>query len=131
MKLIRKILSLIILTLDRLFQPKGPNRAPNAQHAIDVQTAQLKLYQFEGCPFCVKVRREIKRLGLNIEYRDILKNPAWEQEMIQGGGQRQVPCLRIEKNDGSIQWLYESSDINRYLNERFLNSDSLSGPRAV
>ncbi|MFL5813519.1 MAG: glutaredoxin family protein, partial [Bdellovibrionia bacterium] len=77
------------------------------------------LYQFEGCPFCVKVRREIKRLGLNIEYRDILKNPTWEHEMIQGGGQRQVPCLRIQREDGNVQWLYESSDINRYLIERF------------
>jgi glutathione S-transferase len=67
----------------------------------------------------VKVRRQIKRLGLSIECRDILKNPAWEQEMVQGGGQRQVPCLRIEREDGGVQWLYESSDINRYLTERF------------
>lgn len=119
MRLIRAILSFLILTLDRLFEPKGPNRASEAQHAIDAQTAKLKLYQFEGCPFCVKVRRHIKRVGLSIEYRDILKNPAWEQEMIQGGGQRQVPCLRIEKDDGSVQWLYESSEINRYLSERF------------
>jgi glutaredoxin len=126
MRLIRAILSFLILTLDRLFEPKGPNRAADVQRAIDAQTAKLKLYQFEGCPFCVKVRREIKRLGLNIEYRDILKNSAWEQEMIQGGGQRQVPCLRIEKDDGGVQWLYESSDINRYLNDRF-SFDSRAG----
>lgn len=119
MRLIRTILSFLILTWDRLFVPKGPNRASDAQRAIDVQTAKLKLYQFEGCPFCVKVRRQIKRLGLNIEYRDVLKNPAWEQEMLQGGGQRQVPCLRVEKDDGSVQWLYESAEINGYLIERF------------
>jgi glutaredoxin len=119
MKLIRAILSFLILTWDRLFQPKSPNRAEDAQRVIDAQTAKLKLYQFEGCPFCVKVRRHIKRLGLNIEIRDILKNSSWEQELIQGGGQRQVPCLRIEKDDGQVQWLYESSDINGYLSEKF------------
>lgn len=119
MKLIRMILGFLILTWDRLFVPKGPNRSGDAQRAIDSQTSKLKLYQFESCPFCVKVRREIKRRGLNIEIRDILKNSAWEQELIQGGGQRQVPCLRIEKDDGQVQWLYESSDINSYLAERF------------
>jgi len=30
-----------------------------------------------------------------------------------------VPCLRIEKADGAVEWMYESADINRYLERRF------------
>jgi len=37
------------------------------------------------------------------------------QALIQGGGKTQVPCLRIEQSDGSVEWMYESNDIIRYL----------------
>jgi len=30
-----------------------------------------------------------------------------------------VPCLRIEKPDNSVEWLYESSDIIVYLKSQF------------
>ena len=42
-----------------------------------------------------------------------------QRELIEQGGQYMVPCLRIEKEDGTAQWLYESTDIIRYLTERF------------
>lgn len=32
-----------------------------------------------------------------------------------GGGKTQVPCLRIESDDGKVEWMYESDDIIRYL----------------
>jgi len=38
-----------------------------------------------------------------------------QNALIQGGGKPQVPCLRIENEDGSIEWMYESDDIIRYL----------------
>lgn len=119
MKLIRAILSVLILTWDRLFSPQEPNRSPEAQRAIDLQTRSLSLYQFEGCPFCVKVRRQIKRLGLKIELRDAQNNAQFESELLQGGGERQVPCLRIQKSDGQVEWMYESSVINEYLAKTF------------
>jgi len=37
------------------------------------------------------------------------------QALMQGGGKTQVPCLRIEQADGSVEWMYESSDIINYL----------------
>ena len=43
------------------------------------------------------------------------------QELLQGGGKAVVPCLRI-KNGDSVDWLYESMDIIRYLDERFSTS---------
>lgn len=119
LKLIRAVLGAAILFLDRLFRPRPLERAPELQKKIDAETAKLSIYQFVSCPFCVKVRRAARRLGLNIRYRDVNTDPAAEKELLAGGGEYQVPCLRIEKEDGSVQWMYESSDIIRYLETRF------------
>ena len=118
LKFIRWFLGLIILTLDRLFSPTAMVRDSKKQSEVDAATKSLALYQFEGCPFCVKVRRQIKRLGLNIELRDAQNDPKWRQELIAGGGELQVPCLRIEEN-GTVRWMYESDEINAYLAQRF------------
>jgi len=70
-------------------------------------------------PFCVKVRKEIKRMSLNIELRDTQHNTENRAEILAGGGAVKVPCLRIAKADGSHQWLYESNDIKAWLKQRF------------
>lgn len=83
--------------------------------------AHLALYQFESCPYCVLVRNAIRQLGIDddIELRDILAQPAYRRELIQGGGMSQVPCLRMDYPDGRTEWLYESADIIAYLRQRF------------
>ena len=35
--------------------------------------------------------------------------------LMQGGGKTQVPCLRIEHENGRVEWMYESNDIIQYL----------------
>lgn len=35
------------------------------------------------------------------------------------GGKIQVPCLQIVDTDGKSSWLYESADINQYLEKQF------------
>ena len=79
----------------------------------------MKIYHFKQCPFCVKTRRTVRRLGLNIETRDARNDPRWNQELINEGGKYQVPCLRLVKEDGSKEWMYESSNIIQYLDKRF------------
>jgi glutaredoxin len=115
MKAIRWILGKIILGLDKLTAPAPMIRAVEEQKKLDEATAQLKLYQFHACPFCVKVRREIRRLNLKIELVDALKDKAAEERLINEGGKRQVPCLYIVNEDKSVTWLYESSAIMIYL----------------
>jgi glutathione S-transferase len=44
-----------------------------------------------------------------------LFEPGNSADLIAGGGKDQVPCLRIENDDGDVRWLYESIDIVRYL----------------
>ena len=119
MKVIRWLLRRIILLVDSWFPPTPLKREPSAQSQVDQACAKLSLYQFEACPFCVKVRRAIKRLGLNIELRDAQNNAHFAEELLAGGGQRQVPCLRITEDNGQVRWMYESSDIVAYLESRF------------
>ena len=84
----------------------------------DQDTTGLSLYQYDFCPFCVITKRAIKKLNIDIEMRNTQKNPEYRQELIAEGGMSQVPCLRIEEND-SVEWMYESGDIIKYLNDRF------------
>ena len=94
-------------------------RSAEAQAQVDAQTEKIKLYHFESCPFCARVRSTIDSLALNIEYRDTRMDPQNSDDLLAGGGKRTVPALRIEQEDGSVQWMYESSDIMQYLNHRF------------
>lgn len=115
---IRLVVGPMLLLAERLTAPKGIIRTAAAQQAVDEQTGDLVLYQFRTCPFCIKTRRAIERLSLNIELRDTQKDERSRKEILQGGGEIKVPCLRIRDGDHT-RWLYESDDIIAYLNGRF------------
>jgi len=116
---IRILLHPVMLLWELVTTPKGIVRTVAAQQEVDRQSRDLVLYQFKTCPFCIKVRREIKRLSLPIELRDAQHNQAWRAELLQGSGQIQVPCLQIKDDKGNVQWLIESGKINQYLHQRF------------
>ncbi len=118
MKLIRWVLGRIILGLNFVFSPRGSKREPDLQKAIDEKTRNLSLYQFNACPFCVKVRRQMKRQSLEIELRDAKNDTIHKEALENGGGKLKVPCLRIDKG-GKTTWMYESNDIIKYLQKEF------------
>ena len=115
-RIARKLIGAVILGVDKITSPSAPSRSAEQQALIDQKTNVLVIYEMLACPFCVKVRREIKRLGLNIERIDVKKNAADMDTLMTQGGKFQVPCLRIEHQQ-SVEWLYESSDIIKYLRE--------------
>lgn len=82
MTLIRFILGKLILFFNWLFSPRSTRRDSDAQAAIDAQTARLVLYQYEACPFCVKVRRAMKRHALNIETKDVKRSETAREELL-------------------------------------------------
>jgi glutathione S-transferase len=59
------------------------------------------------------------KLNLPIVKRNASQGSPFRDELLQGGGKIQTPCLRIEKDDG-VEWLYESSEIISYLEKRFV-----------
>ena len=118
-QIIRILLGPVILFWDLVTTPKGIERPEIEQDEIDRQTKNLVLYQFRTCPFCIKVRRAMKRLSLNIEIRDAQHNLENREALLLGGGTIKVPCLKITDKNGEVRWLYESDDIIDYLKQRF------------
>lgn len=117
MKLIRWPLGQLILLVDAVTAPRRPQRDAATQARIDDAARNLAVYQYRACPFCVKTRRAMRRLGIEVELRDAKSDPRWRDELLAEGGRLQVPCLRIPQADGSVQWLYESNDIIAYLEQ--------------
>lgn len=117
MTIIRKILGSIIIFIDAVTRPKPMKRSQEAQSEADFRAEQLSLYQFHTCPFCVKVRRAIHKLNINVKLCDA-KLDQFGKELLEKGGKRKVPCLKIDHN-GTIEWMYESKTIIEYLQRSF------------
>jgi glutaredoxin len=119
MALIRWILSFFILSYEKLATPKGIKRPFSDQADVNAETRKLTLYQYKACPFCLKVRFAMARLSLKVITRDAKRSETAKAELLAGGGQLKVPCLKIVQGNGDVTWMYESSEIIRYLEERF------------
>lgn len=117
-KLIRNFLGLIIMTIDIATRGSKLKRTQEKQQEVNKELEGFSLYQHFACPFCTKTRRAMYKLNLPIQMRSVTQGSAHRAELLEGGGKVTVPCLRIEK-EGKVEWMYESSDIIRYLEERF------------
>ncbi|WP_191601816.1 glutathione S-transferase N-terminal domain-containing protein [Marinomonas algicola] len=116
--LIRNALGVIIATVDLITRGSKMKRTPEKQQEVNQALQSLSLYQFFACPFCIKTRRAMHKLNLPIETRSASEGSPHREALLAGGGKVKVPCLRIEQGD-KVEWLYESSDIIRYLETRF------------
>jgi len=76
----------------------------------------LELYDFEGCPYCRKVREVLCELDLDYLAHPVAHGSPRAKQLIRLGGKRQVPYL-IDPNTGTR--MYESADIIAYLNEMY------------
>lgn len=118
-KALRVVLGPFMLLWEALTRPRGIRRNPENQQAVDRECQNLSLYQFKTCPFCIKVRQEIRRLSLPIQFRDAQSAGIHRDELLRGGGEIKVPCLRIQEEAGTVRWLYESGKIIEYLRNRY------------
>jgi len=80
--------------------------------------SKLALYSTQWFPFCVRVRRAIEALDLQVEVRDINKSNDHYQDLINARGRGTVPVLRIEE-DGADTWMPESQDIIAFLEKTY------------
>ncbi len=77
----------------------------------------LELFEFEGCPFCRKVREALSILDLPARIFPCPKGgPRYREEVVRRGGKAQFPYL-VDPNTGVE--MYESDDIVRYLFARY------------
>lgn len=127
LKIIREGLGRVVVLVDQITRPTPMTRSPELQRDVDAAVQPMALYQYFACPFCIKTRRAIHRLNLPIALRDAQNDPEHRAALAADGGKIQVPCLRIDE-PGGTRWLYESSDIIAYLEERF-GADGPDGGR--
>jgi len=102
-----------------MFAQKAIPRTVEQQHWLDTVAKDLALYQYTICPFCIRVRHELSRLGLPVELRDILRSDEHRKALLAGGGRTTVPCLLVNHKNGEEVWMYESGDIVQWLRQNF------------
>jgi glutathione S-transferase len=73
---------------------------------------ELLLYAKAYCPYCRRVLRRARELGLELDQRDTTLRENRER-LIEVGGKRQVPCLLVNGEP-----MYESADIIQFLETR-------------
>ena len=117
MKTLRVGLGQLIVFGDAVTRPRPQQRSAQGRAQVAKEAAGLSLYQFHACPFCVKTRRALHRLDVQVTLHDAKKSPMRER-LLEGGGKVKVPCLHIEEA-GQSRWLYESKEIIAYLEQRF------------
>mgnify|MGYP001580504330 CR=1 FL=1 len=76
----------------------------------------LKLYVFETCPYCRKVRKAFDEMGLEYDIIRAERGTPENAELVKIGGKSQVPFLIDPERD--VQ-MYESDDIIAYAREHY------------
>ncbi|KAJ0792044.1 putative glutathione S-transferase, glutaredoxin active, Thioredoxin-like superfamily [Helianthus annuus] len=78
----------------------------------------IEIYEFEGCPFCRKVREIVAVLDLDVLYYPCPRNgPTFRPKVGQMGGKQMFPYM-VDPNTGVS--MYESDDIIKYLVEKYV-----------
>ena len=119
-KILRRVLGRVVFgnmlrVVNYSTLPKPIKRNLEAQQEINKRTDKLALYQFETCPFCIKVTRFMHQNALEIELRNTRKDPNHKRDLVAFGGKYQVPCLRVTQDNNEDNWLYESDEIISHL----------------
>ncbi|QDZ21040.1 hypothetical protein HOP50_05g35650 [Chloropicon primus] len=88
----------------------------------------IEIYEFQGCPFCRKVRVAVSVLGIDVLFKPCPSGgKAWRPEAIEKGGKSQFPYM-IDPNAGDLA-MYESADIIEYLFKTYGPGDVPRGLR--
>ena len=118
-KTLRIVLGPVMLLKEALTRPQGIVRSTAGQDSVDQSCSALALYQYKTCPFCIKVRQEMRRLSLKITQVDAQPAGPARADLTQQGGNTKVPCLKITDEAGNSHWLHDSEKIIAYLRSNF------------
>ena len=65
----------------------------------------------------MRVKSFLSMRGIEIPMRNTVMDITAYRELVTGGGRATVPCLRIERGEGQVEWMYESVDIMRFIDD--------------
>ena len=57
---------------------------------------EATIYTTPTCPYCVKAKDYLKKLGVSIKEYDVSKDPSKAEEMVRKSGQMGVPVIIIK-----------------------------------
>ena len=112
---LRVVLGPFMLLGEWLTRPAGIVRAPEAQAQVKQACRELALYEFRTCPFCIKVRQEMRRLSLPIELRDARADDGHRDALLAG--------IQPAVDEGL---LYPAGDEFHFLHDRIRDLEILS-----
>lgn len=101
-----------------LTRPEPIARTEQERRQLASALRGLRLYDYKTCPKSLKLRHELHRLNIDLEYCDIRACEIHRTNLLQQFGRLHAPCLRIEDAQG-VRWLDDVDQIIHYLNERF------------
>lgn len=78
----------------------------------------LTLYYKPNCAFCQRVLQMAENLKVELDLRDVSDDETAMNELLEKGGQSQVPYLVDKEKDIAM---YESSDIIEYMRDNYAN----------
>ncbi|HOJ50268.1 MAG TPA: Uxx-star family glutaredoxin-like (seleno)protein [Spirochaetota bacterium] len=74
---------------------------------------EATIYTTPTCPYCVKAKDYLKKLGVSIKEYDVSKDPIKAQEMVQKSGQMGVPVIVLK---GQVIVGFNKPKIDQLLN---------------
>lgn len=114
----RRLKGITLELVDRCWPVRPQMRTQDERAQLDRESRRMHLYYTRGCPASISVKRHCEKLGLRVVIKDVQHLSSYRNELIFGGGQPKVPCLRVDDDQGS-QWLYSPETIRAYLDSRF------------
>ncbi len=130
LKIFREGVGGLMAFVSYITTPPKLKRSDIEQKKVSAMAKNMSLYNYFACPFCIKVRRTVRRLNIPLEIRDAqIRGGEHRNTLEKQGGKIKVPCLRIDEGDETT-WMYESNDIIAYLNTTFDPSYHAKGATA-
>lgn len=118
MKLTRHLKGKALDLVDRLVPVRPQPCSEQQRDLLERESRRMHLYYCRTCPSSIAIKRHCEKLGLRVVEKDVVRVNAYRNELLNGGGEPRVPCLRIDDNQGP-RWLYSPEAIRSYLNKRF------------
>ena len=104
-----------------LTRPEPIARTEQERKLLAPALKGLRLYDYTTCPKSLKLRHELYRLNIDLDYCDIRSCEIHRDNLLAQFGRLHAPCLRIEEAQG-VRWLDESEQIIHSLNQRFASA---------
>lgn len=113
---LRFVSKYLIIGLDLLIPVKKNKLSSKQKEIFSKLTSTWSIYEFYGCPFCVRVRRYLRTRDIDLQFLDA-KQDTHRDDLIRHGKKRKVPCLRWFDDKQKEHWFYESADIIAFIED--------------